>query len=340
MAEASQRRVVRSYVLVGAVLPGVLWLANVVLQLVALPHLPATVATHWDASGAPNAYGPPWVLALVTGLIGLVVPGTLFAVSLPGLLRGHRGLVFRLLGAIGLGVAGFLTAAGISSTLANLRAADGGSAHAGGSWWVLLAGLALGLIGWFAQPSQGGLPFSAPIAPTSPAAPVGETASGALPRAWTATTALPRGAVVPIVAALLLVGLITVDAWFTGGGGAVAWITTIAFVLLLVASATLAAYHVRVDAGGFIVVSALGLPRFRIPLDDIARVRTVQVEPLRDFGGWGLRGLPGRLGVVPRRGDGIEVTRLDGRRLTVTAPDASTGAAVLTSLVAERRAAS
>ena len=58
------------------------------------------------------------------------------------------------------------------------------------------------------------------------------------------------------------------------------------------------------------------------------------VDPLTDFGGWGIRWVVGpnhrgRWGVITRRGPGLEVVRRDGRSIVITVDDASTGAAVL-----------
>jgi hypothetical protein len=54
------------------------------------------------------------------------------------------------------------------------------------------------------------------------------------------------------------------------------------------------------------------------------------VNPLAEFGGWGWRwGADGRVGVVLRAGEGIQVTRTNGKRFVVTVDDAQTGASVL-----------
>jgi len=58
------------------------------------------------------------------------------------------------------------------------------------------------------------------------------------------------------------------------------------------------------------------------------------VDPMGQFGGWGLRWGPAGFGVVLRTGEGIEVRRRSGKTLTVTVDDAATGAALLNALVA------
>jgi len=61
---------------------------------------------------------------------------------------------------------------------------------------------------------------------------------------------------------------------------------------------------------------------------------------MTQFGGWGIRlGLDGRLGVVLRRGDAIQIERAGTRTLVVTVDDAATGAALLKALAARAHAA-
>lgn len=83
--------------------------------------------------------------------------------------------------------------------------------------------------------------------------------------------------------------------------------------------------------------SAIGFPRFRLPSSDIRHVETVHVEPVGDFGGWGLRWRPDRFGVITRTGEAIAVRRRSGRRFVVTVDDADTGAALLHTLAGRHR---
>ena len=55
----------------------------------------------------------------------------------------------------------------------------------------------------------------------------------------------------------------------------------------------------------------------RVPLLDVARAEAVVYRPLRDYGGWGIRGL-GRRRAVNARGDrGVLLVRRDGSTLLV-----------------------
>lgn len=58
------------------------------------------------------------------------------------------------------------------------------------------------------------------------------------------------------------------------------------------------------------------------------------VNPMGDFGGWGLRlSVDGRVGVVLRTGEALQITRRKGRPFVVTVDDAETAAAVLSAQV-------
>ncbi len=111
----------------------------------------------------------------------------------------------------------------------------------------------------------------------------------------------------------------------------------IAVVLVIVVAATVA-FHVRVDDTGFTVRSVLGIPRFRVPLAEVATAAKVEVNPMGEFGGWGMRlGADRRFGIILRAGEAIEVARTNGKRLVVTVDDAGTGAGLLEALMAGRR---
>ena len=128
------------------------------------------------------------------------------------------------------------------------------------------------------------------------------------------------------------------------GGGVALWVAApvpafvlYVVVLLLVAVLVISTlfWQVRVDESGFRATSAVGLPRFVIPLDQVRGAARVDVVPVRDFGVWGIRwGGGGRLGVVTRGGQAIEVQRTNGKSLVVTVDNAEKGASLLNALKA------
>jgi hypothetical protein len=91
---------------------------------------------------------------------------------------------------------------------------------------------------------------------------------------------------------------------------------------------------VRADRDGIEARSLLGWPAFRAPIGDIARVEVREIAPFAEWGGWGTRWIPGRgVGIVMRTGEGLVVTRRDGRLFALTVDDAATAAALLTASV-------
>lgn len=153
---------------------------------------------------------------------------------------------------------------------------------------------------------------------------------------WQQRTHLaPGGVVILTVALVLVLGMTLVSALLSGSAVAVA-ILGVSTLIIAVLLAMTIAFDVRVDRTGLSVDSVVGLPRLHVPLGDIAAVSVVEVNPMAEFGGWGMRWAPGGgLGVVQRSGPGIRVRRANGKVLTVTVDDAATGAALLSALTGQ-----
>lgn len=326
---AETRRIVTRFVLVAVVLPAVIVTSGVVVMLAALPALPDPVATHWDAGGAPDGFGRPWVPIVLLAGTGLGIPLLLALLTLPALRRGDRGGAYRLLGATALGLSTLLTVLVAVSTVRQAGLAD---AAAGPSIWVPLAAAGgaaavATVAGWFAQPRQRFEPTPAPAVPTqlSP----GERA------VWLQRATMSRSGVLVLLAALVVTGAVTVITAVATTEAVALWLTSVLMVLVSLLVAANLVFHVRVDDQGLTVTSALGWPRMRVPLEEVTQAAVVEVNPMAEFGGWGLRwGPAGRFGVVLRTGPGIEVRRRSGKTFTVTVDDAHTGAALLGALAA------
>lgn len=104
---------------------------------------------------------------------------------------------------------------------------------------------------------------------------------------------------------------------------------------LLIAS--FARPYVTVDRRGITVTGLLPWPRIRIPLDRIETAASRDISPLTEYGGWGYRIRPGRSGVMIRSGEGIVARLTNGRDFAVTVDDSATGAALLNTLIDQRR---
>ena len=131
--------------------------------------------------------------------------------------------------------------------------------------------------------------------------------------------AIPIGAIVLIAILFTVVGI---PAGFT-----------ILVGLVLASLCTMLAWRVVIDRRGLTVTGALGFPRFHIPLENVVAATVIDVNAMREFGGWGIRvGRSGDWGVIVRSGEAIEVERKRGAPFLVTVDDAATGAGLLTSL--------
>ncbi|MFF3173488.1 DUF1648 domain-containing protein [Streptomyces sp. NPDC057900] len=126
------------------------------------------------------------------------------------------------------------------------------------------------------------------------------------------------------------------------GGGIVLLFTgyAIAAIPALVIGVLLAVFarpYVTVDRRGLTVSGVLPWPRIRIPLDRIETADSRKINPLAEYGGWGYRIQPGRTGVMIRSGEGIVADLSGGRQFAVTVEDSATAAALLNTLVDQRR---
>lgn len=59
------------------------------------------------------------------------------------------------------------------------------------------------------------------------------------------------------------------------------------------------------------------LYRTKIPLSDVAHAEAVEYAPIREYGGWGIRGSRRRRAVNARGNQGVLLTRVDGSTLLV-----------------------
>ncbi|MEW1887280.1 MULTISPECIES: DUF1648 domain-containing protein [unclassified Streptomyces] len=101
--------------------------------------------------------------------------------------------------------------------------------------------------------------------------------------------------------------------------------------------ATFARPYVIVDRRGITVSGLLPWPRVRVPLDRIEAAASRDIRPFTEYGGWGYRIRPGRSGVMIRSGEGIVARLTNGRDFAVTVDDSATGAALLNTLIDQRR---
>lgn len=319
---------VRRFALVAIVVPAVITLASLVIQLIALPHVPNPIAIHWGPAGTPDGFAAPWVQLVLTPVVGFGIPLLIAISTLPGLRRGDRGPTYRMLGAFAAGMSMLFGVLMAWTFVAQVGLAD---AHDAPSVVpVLLGGLAAaavaGVGAWLVQPKQEVVRTTSAPAEQLVLAP-GESA------AWFGVTGLGRGSVVAISAACIVMVLATLLLWFTGAPIAVTIGVAVLAVIVTVLAASTSVFHVQVDAAGLTVRSPLGFPRFRVALSDVRAVAVTDVSPMGEFGGYGIRSAIGAFGIVLRKGPAIDVTRTSGKRFVVTVDDAQRGAALLEALM-------
>lgn len=324
-------------IVVGVIVPLVIVAAGTMATLVSLPLLPDPIAVHWGMSGAVDRTGPVWLAILIPALVVFGYSGFAFLIIGPAAETGHFTGNQRLLLAIGPFFATIVTGVITGSVLIQRGLTDAMDAPSVLPVVLIafVAGIVIGVVAWFALP-----PVS--ILPEPSSEPIPVIALGPTDRvSWTQHIEPQRALGVPviIVSALAVTGG-AVALWLTASIGAFLFYVIVMLVLLVLVIGTLF-WRVTIDGRGFRAISTVGLPRFVIPLAEIESADVTNVQPVGDFGGWGIRwGGKGRVGIILRTGPAIEVRRKDGRSLVVTLNDARTAAGVVNSLVAQAAARS
>lgn len=288
--------------------------------------LPDPVAVHWGPGGAPDGFSSVAGALAVPAVIAVLLVA---AAAATGFVLDRYAALRRTAAGLATGTAALLSVLTAGSLHQQRGLADPAqSPDVGGTVALALgAALVVGALAAWVTPGETALPADGPVDPDAPRVALGphERAAWARTAAGTAALAIGGGALVLVA------------------GIAVTLQVPAALLVVLPVAALLAAtavFHVRVDATGLTVRSALGRPAWHVPLDEVEEARAVTVDPVREFGGWGYRiGVGGRAGVVLRRGDALEVRRSGGRVLVVTVDDAATGAALLNTLADRSRGA-
>lgn len=313
--------------LVGVVIPAVVGAIGLILIALSVPDLPDPIAIHWGVNGQPDGFGSVWT---VVWIIPVVVLG-FAAFCLPLARSREPGVtaVQRLVLATGPFLSTFITVIITGSVVIQRGLDDARDAPSVVPLMGLglVAGLALGALSLLVLPPATSDPDTQPrdtpvleLSPTERAVWFQRIA----PARWLSMLLLAVAGVVVIGGGLAL--------WFF----APFW-AFVVFVVVEVAAALLVAttmfWRVRVDASGFAATAGPGWPRYEVPLNEVESCAVITVNPVRAFGGWGIRwGGKGRLGIVTRSGSAIEVRRTNGRSLVVTVSHPEQGAALLNSL--------
>lgn len=167
----------------------------------------------------------------------------------------------------------------------------------------------------------------------------------ALPEIWTGrATNRMQWVLAAAGAACLALGIkLAVDGnWTTGVVALVMAVVGCVAAGLMMLYGTLAFVHVEVTVDRDAVevrCGHMGLPRRRIPLDQVVAAEFDPKITPHQWGGWGCRWRPERgTAVVVRRGEGLVVTLGDGKTFTVTVDDAELAVRVIRERIRRLRA--
>ncbi|WP_298323240.1 hypothetical protein [Haloactinopolyspora sp.] len=309
------QRVIRLIAAVAvAVAPAVIAVAWVRAQR---DRLPAELATHWSGRGGPDGFTTREAFATGIGAAAAVTVGITLVWALAWN-RAARALV-RVIGlAVLAGVSGTIAGLAVMVVVPNLDLVDPATASVGPESALLLP-LMLGLpvVTWWVHgrpPRDAG----GTARPVDPALPRGTGATAYVETFTPWLLAILLFVVVAAIGVLIIAaGLPWVGAELVVLAAGVAWMTRCTIRVREVDGLTL--------RGGPVSV--------RVPVHEFAGARVVvSIDPFSEFGGWGLRVVPGATALVTRRGPGVELTRADGRRFVMTSADPEGLAGVLNTL--------
>ena len=316
--QGAPRASMRRYVLtVGGLVAGALLVSGALLAA-RWAQVPDVVASHWGRDGVDATQSKAGNLALLWGLVvGLAV---LFAVLARFIHPDGR----RYLAAATGFTTGLVTVIVTGSMLAQVGLTDPYAASIPGVVTALavVVSLVAGTLLWWLNPpppvtarrTNAALPAGAPVVALEP----GERL------AWVGHTApLHWGGMLGLGLVLLVAAVVS-------------WLASPWLVLLPVAVAVLvvSTLNARVVVNGAGVRVSSGPARWiSLPLAQIQSADAVEVWPVREYGGYGLRFSGQRRGFVTRAGSALRLHVADGSTTEITLDDAEHAAAVVNTLV-------
>ncbi|MEU2020967.1 DUF1648 domain-containing protein [Streptomyces sp. NPDC016469] len=291
--------------------------------------LPAQLASHFVSNGRVDDYAGRTSYLVVTTLVLLGI-GLLW--TLMAGFGKFAGTAHRLLVASGYAVAAFLGYLMGAVLLINVDAvedAQGRGQDVHFPMWHMAAAFGAGVVAFGLGYLVAALtPAPEPVVDDGPGAGGERVALGA---GEVAGWARGAGSWWLPLTALLVIGT-GIAMLFT-----TSWPFAVLPLVLGLLMATFARPYVTVDRRGITVSGLLPWPRVRVPLDRIEAAASRDISPFTEYGGWGYRIRPGRSGVMIRSGEGIVARLTNGRDFAVTVDDSVTGAALLNTLIDQRR---
>lgn len=286
--------------------------------------LPDPVATHWGAQGTPDGFMSLGAFLWVGFGLGALLVLAFGAVTT---LWGQSAASRRIGAGTTIWLALFLALLQIGTLHVQLGLADARGADDIGPALILatVGSLLPAVLVGVLLPGDPPQPADAPVPPEASRVPLAASERAV----WIGHTGAGPGIALGAAAIVVLVMLAVISG---------VWGLLIVAALLVGVFVAMFAFTVRIDETGLLVRSSAGWPRTHVPLDEVLRASVVQVNPLREFGGWGWRvGRGGRVGIVLRAGEGLLVERTGGRSTVVTVAGAGTAAGLLNTLADRHR---
>jgi Protein of unknown function (DUF1648) len=316
-------------VLVTVVIPLVLTAIALIVSFSLAAAAPASIPVHWNVQGDVDRYGSPYTYGVIIAVVCL--PFIAIFGGAVVLLTHRRALTVmgKLLAVTDIWVV-LLLGVALSGGLVDAQSATLGTIFL----WLLVGvvvATAASVGAWFLLPpaarrTSGSAPAVAPIV-------LGEDERAT----WIRSTVAPAGVVWGLVAVTVVVAVVCVFAIVVTKGS----IWPIAFIPVVVIALALSnlAWTVRIDGNGVRARSSLGIPTINVRLQNIVSADVLEVNAVTEYGGWGIRwGLNGRIGIIVRSGEALEVRRQKGLSLVITIDDADSAAALINALVARSAA--
>jgi hypothetical protein len=107
------------------------------------------------------------------------------------------------------------------------------------------------------------------------------------------------------------------SAFFEETQGFAPWAYVLIAALLTVLLGVLSLRQTTTVAADAVTVRFGFLSTTRVPLAEIAHAEAVSYRPIRDYGGWGMRGFGKRRALTTRGDQGVLLTRVDGSTLLI-----------------------
>lgn len=268
--------------------------------------MPDQIAMHWNSAGYPTRFR-----SLPGAVIETIVVTTIPIIAFSAICATAKVAATRkITAAMSIWIAVFP-----SLLLLSQRSTSDPTTTPISVIWLLLS-LIPAIATYLLVPGDNPLPATTPIPENAPRLPIAQNQRAA----WFRRTVDIRALFVSAIAIIPL----GVAAWHAQSN-----ILKIAVSLLILITIIDFTVEIQVSVKGVVVRSIFGWPRSYIPANEIQRASVIEVNPLSDFGGWGWRLVPGRIGFVTQSGEALLIERTGGRALVVSTDDADNAAALL-----------